>query len=93
MVEKAGGTVPQIYNKYSPIGTWDWRNPKSPALKASGCWIHVTSSSRGDVVGVEGHVGIVVGGGYTISALKLRVEKNHFGFEAGQKPVFWRYTC
>lgn len=83
-------------NKWSPISAWEWGNPRSKYVKATRCWGLIRaakSSERGDVVASKGHVAIVVGGEYTISATRKIVSKYQFGYRAKDKPTFWRYTC
>ena len=77
---------------YSPISAAEW--------EAKRCWELCNSSpAPGDVITMDGHVGIVTGAQLTTSSsydvlpLGLIVE-NNWGFRPGQYPVIrYDFTC
>lgn len=79
--------------KWSPIGAWEWLDPKSSYLTGSGCWWKVNFPCRGDVAAYNGHVGIVTSYGKTISAAHSKVVRTEWGFRPGKESIFWRYEC
>ena len=95
-IEQAGKSVPhRHWWKWSPIGAAEWANPNSSYLTSASCWSVVTGCyKRGDVAATGGHVGIVTGKDATTSASSIvnSVVKNDWGFRAGQRLTFWRYT-
>ena len=78
--------------KWSPIGANEWADPASSYLTKDPHWVLVTTPKRGDIAAYNGHVGIVVGPGETISAGEHEVVRGDWGFRPGQSPTFWRYV-
>ena len=95
VIEGVGKSVPhRRWWLWTPIGAREWANPSSTYLTKDKCWSLVTGCyMRGDVAAAGGHVGIVTGKDTTTSAAHNSVVMNDWGFRAGQRPTFWRYTC
>ena len=81
-------------------GRWGLSGPKPPIASqwantnySIPGWVVVNSPFPGDVASFNGHVGIVIGNGLTISAtLYDGVVRNDWGFRSGQTPVFRRFV-
>ena len=88
---------------YSPIGANEWADQSSTYLTDDECWSRCYSFQKGDVLAIgnpggSGHVGIVTGPRKTTSAAytaspRGTVVENDWGFQSGQSPTCWRYTC
>jgi len=91
-------TVPRYILLTRPPTAGEWADP---GVKIEG-WTVVSTPAPGDVVAeahnysdATGHVGIVVNTAQTVSASSLVggvIVENDWGFRAGDKPTFRRYS-
>jgi RHS repeat-associated protein len=84
-----GGALSRALNRYPPGA----QNLSSSRYTVPGWPIVNGPAQAGDLIAYQGHVGIVVSPGRSISASPAGAVENNWGFRAGQTPVIRRCSC